>query len=256
MKVIILAAGYGTRMGEISKNKPKPLLEINKKPILEHILDKLSILPQIEQYYIISNGKFFYQFRDWHMDFMNNRNGHIHLKVVNDESMSNETRLGAIGDLNFLLNAHPIEDDVLITAGDNLYEFDLKKFYNFFKEKDDDCICALPIQDEAKLKRTGVIQLDENARVIDFEEKPENPKSNLGSPPLYLLKQSTLPLIKTYLEEGNNQDAPGNFIKWLHHYKPVFAYRAEGTRYDVGNLETFKKVNEIYSKKAEKQKLV
>jgi glucose-1-phosphate thymidylyltransferase len=250
MRVIILAAGYGARMGDISKNTPKPLLPIAGKPILEHLFEKLNRIQEIDHIYIITNGKFYSAFQDWLHHFLPRQNRRIPITIINDGSTCNENRLGAIGDLNFLLESIPIEDSVLVTGGDNLYEFDLLKFHDFFIQKGNDCICVLPIKDETQLKRTGVVQMNADFQVIDFEEKPENPKSHWGAPPLYCLIPETLKFVKKYLAEGNHPDAPGHFIRWLYLQKPVFAFRAKGERFDVGNPETFLRINEIYSKRA------
>jgi len=250
MKGIILAAGYGTRMGVISKNTPKPLLPIGGKSIIEYLFEKLSPIQSINHYYIITNGKFFSAFKSWETDFLSHRNGHISLDLINDQSTSNENRLGAIGDIQFLLNTVQINEDVLITAGDNLYQFDILDYYHYFKTKQRDCICILPVNNREQLQRTGVVEVDENFQVIGFEEKPSEPKSTYACPPLYFLKAETLPLIETYLKSGQNSDAPGHFIKWLYQQRPVYAYLIRGKRYDVGNLETYRLANSIYTNSA------
>jgi glucose-1-phosphate thymidylyltransferase len=247
MKVIVLAAGYGTRMGKISESTPKPLLPVGGKPIIEYLLDQLAPIKTFSHIHIITNGKYFSKFKDWETDFKSQRNGHFSIEILNDRSTSNETRLGAIGDLHFLLNQTPIEDDALISAGDNLYQFDLNPFYQYFQTKQSDCISILELENPESLRRTGVVEIDAADRVIGFEEKPEQPKSNFACPPLYFLQASTLKLILEYLKQGNNPDAPGNFIRWLYPRKPVYAFKPAGNRLDVGNLETYQKANEIYS---------
>ncbi len=249
MKVIVLAAGYGTRMGELTKNTPKPLLPVGGKAIVEHLFEKLTPIESITHYYIISNGKFYQSFKEWELDFHANRNGHITLDILNDHSTCNENRLGAIGDIQLVLNTVSFQDDVIITAGDNLYDFDLLEYYRFFQKKNCDCIAVIPIHEPEKLKRTGVVEVDSDFRVIGFEEKPAEPKSNFACPPIYFFKQATLGLVKDYLKSGNNPDAPGHFISWLHKQRPVYAYQIKGQRYDVGNPETYQKVNEIYASK-------
>lgn len=253
MKAIILAAGYGTRMGDIAKNTPKPLLPVGGKAIIEYLLDTLSQIREINHYYIITNGKFYTAFKDWQIDFKAHRNGHVSTEVFNDQTQSNEQRLGAIGDIQFLLNSIDIREDVVISAGDNLYQVDVLNYYNYFKAKQTDCIGILPIEDREHLKRTGVVEINQDYQVVGFEEKPCEPKSNFACPPLYFLKAETLPLIETYIRDGHNSDAPGNFFNWLHRQKTVYAYPFKGSRMDVGNPKTYKLADQIYSEQA-KQK--
>ncbi len=235
MKCIILAAGYGTRLYPITKNTPKPLLKIDGKTILKHILEKIEKVEIIDDIYLVTNDEFYQDFNQLGED----------IKVLNDGSTSNKNRLGAIADLQFVIKKEKINDDLLILAGDNLFDFELTDFVNF---RDADCITAHEIKDKKRLKRTGVIEIDENNKVISFEEKPDNPKSNLAVPPLYKYKKETIPLIEKYLEEGNNPDAPGNLIPWLIERRDVYAYKFEGARYDIGTVESYRKVQKIYSK--------
>lgn len=250
MKVIVLAAGYGTRMGKISEHTPKPLLPVGGKPIIEYLFNHLDSIPDLSQIQIITNNKYFSAFKQWETDFKSRRNGHFSLNILNDLSVSNETRLGAIGDLNFLLNQIPIAEDVLISAGDNLYQFDFTAFYDFFRAKQSDCISIFKIENPELLRRTGVVEIDASDRVIGFEEKPAQPKSSYACPPLYFLQAATLKLIPEYLQQGNNPDAPGNFISWLYRQKPVYAFKPVGQRLDVGNLETYHQANAMYSNPA------
>ncbi len=251
MKVIILAAGYGTRLGELGQNLPKALLPVGNKPIIEHLLVKLSEIPNNKHYLVITNAKFFTAFSNWEADFKSRQNGHFSLQIFSDASTCNENRLGAIGDLNFLLNQIDLQEDVLISAGDNLFQFDVRDYFHFYQQKQTDCICTLAIDDPAKLRRTGVVQVNAEDQVIGFEEKPVQPKSTFACPPLYFLQAETLKLIPEYLAAGNNPDAPGHLIQWLFPRRPIFAYRITGTRYDVGDLKTYQNVNQIYSQAAQ-----
>ncbi len=234
MKCIILAAGYATRLYPITKNKPKSLLKINSKTILKDILDKIEKVDIITDTYLVTNDKFYEKFSQLDEN----------INVLNDGTTSNENRLGAIADLKFVIEKEKINEDILVLASDNLFDFELTDFVNFC---DADCITAHEINDIERLKRTGVIKIDENNKVIDFEEKPDNPKSNLAVPPFYKYKKETLPLIKKYLAEGNDPDAPGNFIPWLIKRKELYAFKFEGERYDIGTVESYQKAKEIFS---------
>ncbi|WP_163537510.1 nucleotidyltransferase family protein [Gracilibacillus sp. YIM 98692] len=242
MKGIILAAGYATRLYPLTKNTAKPLLEVAGKTILDHIVEKLEKVEAIDEIYIVTNEKFYQSFVDWAAAY----NGPKQFTVINDHTTSNETRLGAIADIDYVLQTTGLADDVMVLAGDNLFDLELDDFSDFFQQKQADCITVHVLEDEAELKRTGVVEVDENDTVISFEEKPEMPKSQLAVPPFYLYRKETLPLFRKYIEEGHNPDAPGHFVPWLIEHKKVYAYRFEGRRYDIGTLESYQKVQELF----------
>lgn len=170
------------------------------------------------------------------------------LTFVNDGTLTNDTRLGAIGDIQFVIDQLKIDDDLMIIAGDNLFEFELVDFANFFYDKDSDCITTYHEANEAQLKRAGVIEIDEASRVLSFEEKPEQPKSSFCVPAFYLYRKDTLPFFQKYLEEGNNPDAPGHFVPYLIKHKAVHAFQFQGKRYDIGTLESYETVQKIFNK--------
>ncbi|UOQ86785.1 nucleotidyltransferase family protein [Gracilibacillus salinarum] len=243
MKCIILAAGYATRLYPLTKHKAKPLLEVAGKSILERIMEKVEAVPEIDQLYIVTNDKFAKSFQDWTSHY----DGRKPIKVINDRTTSNETRLGAIGDIQYVLEHEGIKDDLLVLAGDNLFDFQLTDFVSFFMEKDSDCISCHALDDLDELKRTGVVEVSTDRRVLSFEEKPNMPKSQLAAPPFYLYRKETLPFFVTYLQEGNNPDAPGHFIPWLIEHKDVFAFQFAGYRYDIGTLESYEKVQRMFA---------
>jgi len=242
MKCILLAAGYATRLYPLTKNRPKSLLLVGGKTILEHIVKKVEKVESIDCIYIVSNGKFYTHFVQW----VENYSSSQEVKVLNDLSTSNEKRLGAIGDIKFAIDNENIEDDILVMAGDNLFDFDLSDFEAYYRKVGHDCITVHELDDTEELKKTGVAELDDNCRVISFEEKPLEPKSNLAVPPFYIYQVSTLHLFARYLSEGNNPDAPGNFIPWLIKHKDVYAFRFKGRRYDIGTPESYKKVQKLF----------
>lgn len=246
MKAIILAAGYATRLHPLTKDQPKPLLPVAGKPIIEYILAQINTIEQIDTTYIITNNKFYHHFLNWAKNYQHELSPHKKIEVLNDGTTTNENRLGSIGDIQFVISKKSIDEDLLVVAGDNLFDFDLKKFIAYFFEKNSNVICTYHIDSMEMLRRTGVIQIDANNLVIDFEEKPRHPKSNLGVPAIYIYKKDTLELFHQYLAESNNPDAPGYFNIWLHKKTPVYAYFFQGNRYDIGNLESYKKVNQIY----------
>lgn len=242
MKCVLLVAGFATRLYPLTLNTPKSLLEIGGKPILDHLLDKLGEIPTLTDIILVSNGKFFAQFVHWAVGYL----GPLNLRVLNDGSMDNETRLGALGDLALAIRELSLEEDTLVMAGDNLFSFSLKEFVDFFYQRGSDCITTHIVEDEKKLQRTGVVVLNEDDKVLEFEEKPKKPKSSFAVPPIYLFQGSTLPLLSRYLQEGGNPDAPGNFIPWLLEKKTVFAFRFQGKRYDIGTPESLEEARREY----------
>ncbi|WP_416147542.1 nucleotidyltransferase family protein [Salipaludibacillus sp. HK11] len=242
MKCIILAAGYATRLYPLTKNTAKPLLKVAGKTIMNHIMEKVEEVDVIDEIFIVTNDKFYASFQNWANDFQSKKTVH----VINDQTTTNDNRLGAIADIQYVLDQAEITDDLMVLAGDNLFEFQLKDFEHFYRKVNADCITTHELDDEAEIKSTGVIEIDGENKVTSFEEKPQNPKSNLAVPPIYIYQEKTIPLIKQYINEGNNPDAPGNFIPWLIQHKSVHAFKFEGMRYDIGTLESYQKVQNLF----------
>lgn len=249
MKAIVLAAGYATRLYPLTENQPKPLLEVSGKSILDHIVEKMERVDVVDEIIIVTNDKFTAHFEGWKHSVELKEKYEKKLTVINDGTLTNDTRLGAIGDIQFVLNKLGIEDDLMIVAGDNLFDFELSDFVDYFENVGTDCITAYHEDDDAQLKRAGIVELDEDGRVLSFEEKPEKPKSTYCVPAFYLYRKETLPLFKKYLGDGNNPDAPGHFIPYLLEHQPVHAYLFEGKRYDIGTLESYERVQEIFERR-------
>lgn len=242
MKAIVLAAGYATRLYPLTENQPKPLLEVAGKSILDYIVEKMERVQALDEIIIVTNDKFTGHFEDWKRE----ANYSKKLTVVNDGTLTNDTRLGAIGDIQFVIDTLGVEDDLMVLAGDNLFDFELTDFAAYFEQVGTDIITAYHEDDDAQLKRAGIVELDEAGRVLSFEEKPEEPKSSYCVPAFYLYQKETLPLFKEYLDAGNNPDAPGHFVPYLLEHKPVHAYLFEGRRYDIGTLESYDRVQKIF----------
>ncbi len=236
MQCILLAAGYATRLRPLTDNMPKALLKLGDKTILEMVTDKIDEVPEVETIYIVTNEKFYKQFENW---AENAYKGTKKVKVLNDHTTTNENRLGAIGDLKYVIDMEKVDDEILVMASDNIFGFPLTDFTERYKKTNADMICAHTIENKEDLHSMGVVELDSDGKVISFEEKPENPKSDLGVPPFYLYKKDTLPLIDKYLKEGNNPDAPGHFVPWLKDQKPVYAYVFDAVRIDIGTPESY-----------------
>lgn len=242
MKGLILAAGYATRLYPLTKNTPKPLLEVAGKTILDYIVEKMDKVEEIDEIVIVTNDKFASHFEKWTKDVSYSKE----FIVVNDGTDTNENRLGAIGDIQFVIEKLYLEDDLIVVAGDNIFDFELVDFAAYFKQVNTDCITVYQEENEGQLKRAGVVELDSDSKVLSFEEKPESPKSNFGVPAFYLYKKETLPKFKEYLAEGYNPDAPGHFIPFLITHNPVHAFQFKGQRYDIGTVESYERVQEIF----------
>lgn len=245
MKGLVLAAGYATRLYPLTKNQPKPLLKVAGKSILDYIVEKMEKVEAIDEIIIVTNDKFTSHFEEW----AKQSDYEKPLTVINDGTTTNDNRLGAIGDIQFVIEKLNLEDDLMILAGDNLFDFELMDFAEYFYMVDTDIITTYPEEDEAQLKRAGVIEIGEDSKVLSFEEKPEQPKSNFCVPAFYLYRRETLSEFKNYLADGHNPDAPGHFVPYLLNKKNVHAFQFEGQRYDIGTVESYEKVQQIFEQK-------
>lgn len=240
MKCLILAAGYATRLYPLTENFPKPLLPVKGKPILDWLIDDIDQLGAIDEYVVISNHKFAHHFDLWAQKKTQK------ITVVDDGTESNETRLGAVCDVQFAIEKLSLDDDMLVIAGDNLLDFSLTKFIEYAKDKKTSCIMRYFEADEKRLTKCGVVEVDGCDRIVSMEEKPREPKSNWCCPPFYYYTREDARLVKCGIEQGCGTDAPGSYIAWLCKETAVHAMEMPGRRYDIGNLESYKKVEEEY----------
>lgn len=247
MKALILAGGYSTRLYPLTLNRPKALLEVGEKTILGRILDSVFTIEECDMTYIVSNKKFYEDFCNW----VDNQNYKKKIEVLNDGTTSNENRLGAIGDINFALEATGLFDDLLILGSDNLFEFKLKDFTDFALSKRPNASLALcDVKNIKKASLYGIAVLkQETSEIIDFQEKPEKPKSTLAATAVYFYPKEKLNLIKEYMKEGLTKDAPGNLVKWLKDREPVYGYVFKENWYDIGDKVSLKKADDEYRRK-------
>lgn len=243
MKCIVLAAGYATRLYPLTENFPKPLLQVADKTIIDWIIQDLDELGQIDEFIIVSNHKFVDIFREWQED----TNYQAKVTVLDDGTTANENRLGAVKDIAFAIKECDIQSDLIVVAGDNLTDFSLKDFVKYFEEKQATCIMRHYEEDVAKLRKTGVISIDEEEKVLEMQEKPKEPKSNWAVPPFYVYEKKDLDKIIEAVETGVcNVDAPGDFIAWLCKNSEVYAWQMPGSRYDIGSLESYEHIKSVY----------
>lgn len=246
MNVLILAAGYATRLYPLTLTKAKPLLEVAGKPMLEWVIDNLSPVPDIDTIYIVTNNKFARDFQAW-ADGYQQRNPYRRFKIINDGSMDDSDKLGAIGDINFVLSreAEAASDDLIVVAGDNLFSEPLTGFAEAARNSEA-TLATYDVGDLEAIKKYSAITMDENGVITSFEEKPQEPKSTLTGIALYYFSRAVIPLFRTYIEEGNNPDQPGRFIQWLYQRRPVKTYQVQGTWFDIGSKETLEEANELF----------
>ena len=220
MKAVILAAGYATRLYPLTLDRPKHLLEVGGRPILDLLLDRLPV-EELETVYVVTNSKFAPRFREWAESHP------AGIEVIDDGTTSDDDRLGAIGDLQLVISTG-IDDDLLVAAGDSLFSDPLDGFVRFARERAAPVIAAYDVGDLEEIKRLSAIEVDEDSRVTSFQEKPERPTSTLAGIALYFYPRSMLPLVAEYLEAGNNPDQPGRLLQWLHERTPVYAWLVPG----------------------------
>lgn len=235
MKNIVIAAGYATRLGELTKNYPKPLLMIGKSTILGRMLDDIDGIPDIDEHVIVTNHRFAPIFEEWAA-----RQLYVKpITIIDDGTETNETRLGAVCDLLFAMEKLRINDDLLVVAADNLLFFSFLEFVDFAKAKGTSCIMCHEQPSIEKLQRTGVIEVDEQMRVLSMEEKPQVPKSYWAVPPFYIYLEKDLDLVRHSVENGCGKDAPGNLAHYMVEHTTMHAWPMSAGRFDIGSLDTY-----------------
>jgi len=240
MKCLILAAGYATRLYPLTENFPKPLLTVGDKTILDWLIDDIDSIGLVDEYIVISNEKYFHHFVDWSNTKVQK------VTVLNDGTTSNETRLGAVKDIQFAIDELGLDDDMLVVAGDNVLDFSLTKFIKYAKEKNTSCTMRYYEPSEARLKKCGVATVDENDKIVSLVEKSPNPPTHWVCPAFYYYTRNDAKLVRKGIESGCGTDAPGSYIAWLCKQVDVHAMEMPGKRYDIGTIETYEEVQREY----------
>jgi glucose-1-phosphate thymidylyltransferase len=247
MKAIILAGGFGRRMWPLTLERPKCLLTVGGKPVIEHVTEKLLNINEIHTIYITVNKLFEDAFREW----LNSQGYNRDIRLVVEESLKNDEKLGSLGAIKHLIDREAIDDDILCVAGDNIFQDNLHSFLEFFKQQNK-FICGLYEMDKAEeLTGYGISILDDSGMITDFEEKPENPKSNLVSTGIYAIPRNVLQQIQEYMKAGHNPDAFGYFISWLHKKTSVSGFVFKNKWFDIGSFETLRKADEFLSQESQ-----
>ncbi len=248
MKNIVIAAGYATRLGELTRNFPKPLLKIGESTILGRMLDDIDRIADIDEHIIVTNHKFADIFREWAAQQRYTKP----VTVVDDGTETNDTRLGAVCDLLYAMDQRHIDDDILVVAADNLLFFSFSEFVAFAKEKQTSCIMCHEQPSIEKLQRTGVIVVDSEMKVLDMEEKPQVPKSHWAVPPFYIYLRKDLDTVRHSVENGCGKDAPGNLAHYMVQQTTMHAWPMSAGRFDIGSLDTYKEACERFGVSAGK----
>ena len=240
MKCLILAAGYATRLYPLTEHFPKPLLKVGEKTILDWLIEDIHTAGLVDESIVISNHTFAPHFAAW-------ADAHaLPITVVDDGTSTNETRLGAVCDIQFAIDKLGLNDDLLIIAGDNVLDFSLTTFIRYAQEKGTSCTMRYYEPDPARLRKSGVSEIDADERLLSMEEKPAEPKSNWCTPPFYFYKQEDAKRIKEAIADGCGTDAPGSLAAWMCRHSVLHSMEMPGSRYDIGNLESYQKVQETY----------
>ncbi len=241
MKCLILAAGYATRLYPLTENFPKPLLRVGEKTILDWLLDDIDASGAVDRYIVISNHKFLPHFEQWASQRP------LPITVVDDGTSSNETRLGAVRDIQFAIDQLKLDDDLLIIAGDNVLDFSLTRFIRYAREKNTSCTMRYAEADEQRLRKSGVSEVDRDDVLLSLEEKPAQPKSHWCTPPFYFYKAEDVKKIRDAIADGCGTDAPGSLVSWMCRHAVLHSMEMPGRRYDIGSLESYESVKAAYS---------
>jgi glucose-1-phosphate thymidylyltransferase len=248
MKIIILAAGYATRLYPLTLTRPKPLLPVAGKPMIDHVLDNLAPIGGIDRVFIVTNAKFADQFQKWAEEYRAQKTK-LDFTIVNDRSTDDSNKLGAIGDLHLVISREKVDDDIIVVAGDNLFSERLDGFGRFCREKNAPVLAVYDVGNLEEIKKYNAITVDEAGKITYFEEKPKKPASTMTGIALYYYPRSAVPKIREYIAQGNNPDQPGRLVQWLYPQMPVYTWLVPGIWFDIGSKESLEEANRVFAQK-------
>ena len=247
MNILILAAGYATRLYPLTLTKAKPLLDVAGKPMMEWVIDNLAPIEGIEKVFVVTNSKFAADFQRW-ADEYQAAHPKLTFEIINDGSTSDADKLGAIGDINLVIKCAGLADsDLIVVAGDNLFSQSLEEFGRFCREKNQPVLGVYDVGSLEEAKKYGTVSTNAAGELTSFEEKPPEPKTTLIGIALYYYPRGIVPMFQSYVDAGNNPDQPGRFVQWLYPKTPMRTWRVPGTWFDVGSKETLEEANRIFA---------
>jgi glucose-1-phosphate thymidylyltransferase len=241
VKLLVLAAGYATRLYPLTLDRPKALLEVAGRPMLEHVLASLAPIEEVDTTYVVTNSKFAGHFEEWE------RGSSYDAVVVDDGTRDDETKRGAIGDIAFVAERERLDDDLIVVAGDNLFSETLAGFGETIRARRAPTLAVYDVGDLEAIKQYNAIEVDGDGRIVFFEEKPAQPRSTVTGIALYFYPRDTLPLVRRYVDEGNNPDQPGRLIQWLYPQVPCYTWLVPGIWYDIGSAESLAEADRVFS---------
>ena len=251
MKILILAAGYATRLYPLTLTQPKPLLPVAGRPMIEYVIDNLAPIAGIDRVYVVTNAKFAGHFQKWSETWRAGQSK-LPFTIVNDASTDDSNKLGAIGDIHLVLTREKIQDDLIVVAGDNLFSQSLEDFGRHCRKMNAPVLAVYDVGSLEEIKKYNSITLDGDGKITFFEEKPKQPTSTLTGIALYYYPKATLPLIRQYVAEGNNPDQPSRLVQWLYTRTPVYTWRVPGIWFDIGAKESLEQADKIFANLKEK----
>jgi len=240
LTVGILCGGFGTRMAEMGRELPKALMEVGGRPILGHIMETLKTIQEPYRTVLVSNDLFAGVIEEW----VDSESSDQELEVLNNGVRTVDERLGSIGDMQFIVE-HGVDSDLLIVGSDNLFDFSMGEFLDFARSRGP-AVALFDVGDLEEAKRFGVVSLDKTGRLIEFWEKPDEPKSTLIATCIYYFPASDVRLIREYIGAGENTDKSGFLISWMIERKPVFGCEPEGRWFDIGNSEVLEEARKFF----------
>jgi len=243
MQVVILAAGYATRLYPLTENTPKPLLPVAGRPMLNYIMDRVEEMDGVKEVLVVTNSRFFQEFVDWGGGYR----GRLRIRILDDGTSSNDDRLGAVGDIHFAVEQAPVEGDLLVIAGDNLFEFSLGNLVLLFRRRQAPVVGICDLKDPAILAgKYGVVEMDDQGRISGFWEKPENPRTTLASTGVYAFRRQDLDILHQCIIQHRKPDNLGDFVRYLADREDVYGFVFQEAWFDIGSPEQFEEVNRLY----------
>jgi len=248
MRIVVLASGFAPKLYPLTLTQPKALLLLAGRPMLNHVMDQLSVADEPLQVHLVVNARFVAHFRKWLGTYVPPHRG-MDLRLVDDGSTDESNKLGAVGDLEFVIRQEKLDDDLIVVAADNIFSESLGGFVQFCRGRTNPVLGIYDVGSLDQARKYGVVESDRDGRLLNFVEKPENPQGRHVGVGLYYYPKATLPLIKQYLDERQNPDHPGRLVQWMHSQVRFHVWSVPGTWYDIGSKETLEEANRIFGRR-------